>query len=75
MSVYVTNSNLTIIEYQDLFGRYGKLIGIDTMNGYCRLTFADFRDAKDAIKDLDGYKVGNRRLHVDNKPPNGQPNN
>lgn len=57
-------SDLNVGDYQEIvnyFSRYGTMIGVRFA---LQITFADERDAEDAIRDANGYEFNGARIKV-----------
>ncbi|OZJ03649.1 hypothetical protein BZG36_03935 [Bifiguratus adelaidae] len=52
-------------DIEDLFARNGRIRDVSMKTGYCFVEFEDPRDAEDAIRDLDGYRLDGERLMVE----------
>ncbi|EIE83678.1 hypothetical protein RO3G_08383 [Rhizopus delemar RA 99-880] len=64
--LYVGNVNRYVREkdIRDLFSRYGRIRDLILRNFYAFVEFDDVRDADDACKELDGYKLEGDRIIV-----------
>jgi len=61
-------------DLEDLFGRFGRLRDVVVKVGYAFVEFDDARDARDAYKDLDGYKLLGERIVIEySRRPPGDP--
>jgi arginine/serine-rich splicing factor 1/9 len=62
--VYVGNlpRDVQVREVEDLFHRFGRLDDIHIKNGYAFVSFADIRDAEDAIRARDGTDFDGRPI-------------
>ena len=70
--VYVGNlpRDVQTREIEDLFYRFGRLEDIHIKNGYAFVSFADARDAEDAVRSRDGTDFDGRPLRwVPGLPP------
>jgi len=68
--VYVGNlgNNASRSELEDEFSYYGKLVSVWVARnppGFAYILFEDYRDAKDAVRGLDGKIICDRRVKVD----------
>lgn len=65
--IYVTRVEPTVTrdELFDLLERYGAIHDIyDGGDGSWTVEYVDYRDAKDVLKDLDGYKLHGTRIKL-----------
>jgi len=49
----------------DIFSQFGPILGLNMKNGYAFVEFEDVRDADDAQKEMNGYKLDNQRISVE----------
>jgi RNA recognition motif-containing protein len=52
-------------ELEDLFDKYGKILRCDIKSSYAFVEFEDSRDAEDAVKEMDGYRLSGRPIVVE----------
>ncbi|KAI9305124.1 hypothetical protein BJ944DRAFT_239935 [Cunninghamella echinulata] len=52
-------------DVKDLFTRYGRIRSLDLMDNFGFVEYEDSRDAEDAIRKLDGYKLEGDRIQVE----------
>ncbi|KAE9378897.1 hypothetical protein N431DRAFT_148671 [Stipitochalara longipes BDJ] len=59
-------SYVTEDELREAFWRFGKILNIQMQQGkgYALITFADRRGGEEAISNMQGYRIGNSRLHL-----------
>lgn len=71
MSLYLTRfpDSQSRRDWENLFGRYGRLAGVERFHSYWRIGFEDDRDAVDALRDLQGKKIDAARLVLTEERP------
>lgn len=76
MSLYLTRfpDSQYKRNWEDLFGRYGRVAGVESVHSYWRINFEDDRDAVDALRDLQGKKIDGVRLVLTNERPDSSKN-
>lgn len=57
-----TDVRESILEHE--FKRFGSIRNIELKRGYAFIEYNDYRDAEDAIKDMDGRKLEGNRIVV-----------
>jgi len=51
-------------DLEDEFKRYGRIRNIELKRGYAFIEYEDYRDADEAIRDMDGRKFEGNRIVV-----------